>query len=125
MEYLKEDGSLDIERIKSLPVKEYMDAMANLTQEQVKEYVSTLPVEKTYERKPPIKVDKVKGVTPEELWKKLGISDDQSEQITEHNGEEEICEDNSPSIPEEMLHVTIRQVNRPEVTMWAVVSKRE
>lgn len=49
MAYLKEDGSLDIERINSLPYEEYMDAMGDLTQEQVQEYLSKLPIDESDE----------------------------------------------------------------------------
>ena len=40
MALLKEDGSLDIERINKLSLEEYMHEMGTLTQEQVNEYVS-------------------------------------------------------------------------------------
>ena len=38
MVYLKEYGSLDIERINSLPLEDYMDVIGDLTKEQYKEY---------------------------------------------------------------------------------------
>ena len=38
MAFLKEDGSLDIERINKLPLDEYWDVMGSLTEEQVAEY---------------------------------------------------------------------------------------
>lgn len=57
MAYLKEDGSLDIERINSLPLEEYMDAMGDLTQEQVKEYMSKLPIDESNEPMRAINVD--------------------------------------------------------------------
>ena len=38
MVILKEDGSLDIERINKLPLDEYWDVMGSLTEEQVAEY---------------------------------------------------------------------------------------
>lgn len=44
MEYLKEDGSLDIERINKLPLDEYWDIMGSLTEEQVAEYNRNLPI---------------------------------------------------------------------------------
>ena len=44
MAYLKEDGSLDIEYYNSLPLEEWMDEFAALTDEQVDEYISKLPV---------------------------------------------------------------------------------
>lgn len=49
MTYLNEDGSLDIERINQLPLEEYMNAMGDLTQEQVKEYISKQPVNESKE----------------------------------------------------------------------------
>jgi len=63
MAYLKEDGSLDIERINSLPYEEYMDAMGDLTQEQVQEYLSKLPINESNE---PMRVTKVDWLTDEE-----------------------------------------------------------
>ena len=53
MAYLKEDGSLDIEYYNSLPLKEWMDEFATLTDEQVDEYISKLPVN---ESKGPVRV---------------------------------------------------------------------
>lgn len=44
MVFLKENGSLDIERINALPVFEYCDMIGDFTQEQVKEYNSKLPL---------------------------------------------------------------------------------
>ena len=44
MALLKEDGSLDIERINKLPLNEFMDEMGDLTHEQVEEYISRLPI---------------------------------------------------------------------------------
>ena len=43
MAILKEGGSLDVERMNSLPLEEWMDEMGDLTQEQVEEYLSKLP----------------------------------------------------------------------------------
>ena len=47
-EYLKDDGSLDIARINSLPLFEHMHVISSMTQKQYKqywcEYVSHLPV---------------------------------------------------------------------------------
>lgn len=63
MAFLKEDGSLDIERINSLPYEEYMDAMGDLTQEQVQEYLSKLPINESNE---PMRVTKVDWLTDEE-----------------------------------------------------------
>lgn len=47
--YLKEDGSLDIERINKLPIEEYMDVMGDLTQEQYKYYLSKTPINESQE----------------------------------------------------------------------------
>ena len=44
MAFLKEDGSLDIERYNSLPLEEWMNEFATLTDEQIDEYISSLPV---------------------------------------------------------------------------------
>ena len=44
MVLLKEDGSLDIERINKLPLDEYWDVMGSLTEEQVAEYNRNLPI---------------------------------------------------------------------------------
>ena len=57
MVYLKENGELDIERINKLPLEEYMDMMGDLTQEQVKEYVSKLPLNESKEPIKPVVVN--------------------------------------------------------------------
>ena len=49
MALLKEDGSLDIEKMNSLPLEEWMDVMGDLTQEQVEEYLSKLPINESNE----------------------------------------------------------------------------
>lgn len=54
MVYLKEDGSLDVERINSLSIEEFCDTIGNLTQAQRKEYVSHLPINESDEPKMPI-----------------------------------------------------------------------
>lgn len=43
MALLKEDGSLDVERINNLPFEEHVREISNLSQEQFKEYFSKLP----------------------------------------------------------------------------------
>ena len=63
MALLKEDGSLDIEHINSLPLREYMDVMGDLTQEQVQEYLSKLPINESDE---PMRATKVDWLTDEE-----------------------------------------------------------
>ena len=72
MAYLKEDGSLDIERINSLPYEEYMDAMGDLTQEQVQEYLSKLPINESNEPVRAVLVDYPMGVDADELINNLG-----------------------------------------------------
>ena len=49
MALLKEDGSLDIERINNLPYEEYMDEMGTLSEEQIEEYISKLPPDESIE----------------------------------------------------------------------------
>ena len=57
MVYLKEDGSLDIKRINSLPVNEYMDTLGSLTGGQLDEYLAKLPKDESPEPMSAIKVD--------------------------------------------------------------------
>ena len=57
MALLKEDGSLDIERINKLPIKEYMEEIGDLTDEQYNEYLSKLPVNESNEPMQAITVD--------------------------------------------------------------------
>lgn len=57
MVLLKEDGSLDIERINKLPLEEYMYMMGDLTQEQVREYVTKLPINESKEPMKAVIVD--------------------------------------------------------------------
>lgn len=44
MVFLKEDGSLDLERIDQLPVEKFMDMLGEFTSNQMEEYLSKLPV---------------------------------------------------------------------------------
>lgn len=44
MALLKEDGSLDIEWINSLPIEEHIYTISHLTKEQRNEYISKLPI---------------------------------------------------------------------------------
>ena len=44
MALLKEDGSLDVERINKLPYEEKIHEISKLTREQVEEYFSKLPI---------------------------------------------------------------------------------
>ena len=64
MAYLKEDGSLDIERSNSLPLREFMEAIGDLTQEQYKDYISKLPINESME---PVRAITVDWSTEEEL----------------------------------------------------------
>ena len=74
MALLKEDGSLDVERINKLPLEEYMDAMGDLTQEQVKEYISKLPINESYEPMKVINVDSTFdiGVNADDVINNIG-----------------------------------------------------
>lgn len=57
-EFLKEDGSLDVECINKLPLEEYMHTIGGLTQEQVKEYISgVLLIRESQEPMRPVYVD--------------------------------------------------------------------
>ena len=49
MALLKEDGSLDIERINQLPIEEYMEEIGDLTDTQYKEYLSKIPLNESKE----------------------------------------------------------------------------
>ena len=49
MALLKEDGSLNIEWINKLPIEEYWDMMGQLTEKQVLEYNSQLPLNESKE----------------------------------------------------------------------------
>lgn len=57
MALLKEDGSLDIERINALPIEEYMKEVGGLTNEQRKEYYSKTPINESQEPVRPVVVD--------------------------------------------------------------------
>ena len=74
MALLKEDGNLDVDRINKLPLEEYMNAMGDLTQEQVKEYISNLPINESNEPMRAVVVDypmEEDGVDAEELINNL------------------------------------------------------
>ncbi len=73
MEYMKEDGSLDVERINSLPLEEYMDVIGDLTEEQYEEYVSKLPINESNE---PMKAVIVDYTLEEELERGAVIAED-------------------------------------------------
>ena len=73
MAFLKEDGSLDIERYNNLPLEEWMDEFAALTDEQVDEYISKLPVN---ESKEPVRVIVSDYTLEEELERGCVIAED-------------------------------------------------
>ena len=53
---LKEDGSLDVERIRQLPLEEKKRELSRFTREQMNEYVSKIPINESHE---PVKVVEV------------------------------------------------------------------
>lgn len=57
MALLKEDGSLDVERINKLPYEEKIHKISKLTREQVEEYFSKLPIKESHTSITPVKVD--------------------------------------------------------------------
>lgn len=57
MVLLKEDGSLDVERINKLPIEEYMEEIASLNENQYNEYLSTLPLDESNEQVKSVEVD--------------------------------------------------------------------
>ena len=59
MALLKEDGSLDIERIQKLPYNEYIHEISNFTKEQYEEYVSKIPINESQGTVIPIVVEDV------------------------------------------------------------------
>ena len=62
MAILKEDGSLDIERINKLPINEHMKVIGSLTREQFEQYISTIPINEGKDYPRAIRVDAVDGV---------------------------------------------------------------
>ena len=59
MALLKEDGSLDIERIQKLPYKEYLHEISNFSKEQYDEYVSKITINESQQTVYPIVVENV------------------------------------------------------------------
>ena len=72
MALLKEDGSLDIERINKLPIEEYMNVIGDLTKEQYEVYLSKLPINESHEPTRAIKVNYTMGVAAEEVINIIG-----------------------------------------------------
>lgn len=73
MAYIKEDGSLDVERINKLPYEMYMEVMGTLTEAQVNEYLSSLPIN---ESKEPVQAVKVNYTLEDELEQGAVIASD-------------------------------------------------
>ena len=79
MVFLKEDGSLDIERLNALPIEEHMKMVRELTDEQWHFYVSAFSVNEEHQPAKAIIVDysmedEIKrgtGVVADEFLKKL------------------------------------------------------
>ena len=69
MALLKEDGSLDVERINNLPREEYKKEMRSLTREQFEEYRKKTPLREHKGDVPIIKV----GCTLEEDIERRGL----------------------------------------------------
>ena len=73
MEFLKEDGSLDIERIGNLPLEEFMNVVGDLTEEQYEDFLSKLPVNESNE---PMQAVVVDYTLEEDLARGTVIADD-------------------------------------------------
>lgn len=73
MALLKEDGGLDIERINQLPFEEYMKEMGSLTEAQVNEYFSVLPINESNE---PVQAVEVEYTLKDELEQGAVIASD-------------------------------------------------
>lgn len=73
MALLKEDGSLDIDKYESLSIEEWMDAMGDLTQDQVQEYISKAPLNESTGPIKPLKVGPTfdKGVDIDDIIKEF------------------------------------------------------
>lgn len=120
MELLKEDGSLNIEWIHTLPVDKYIKVYGILTREQVDEYWSK--TSSSHRPILPVIVDRpmeTVGVDAKDFLNKL-----MGKNEIECAEEEEICENEEQTVEEEMF-ITIRHLNYPETTLWIVVPKRE
>ncbi len=73
MAYLKEDGSLDVERINKLPLEEKDREISKFTRKQMKEFISKLPIN---ESQTSPKVVKVNYKMEDLLAKGCGTIDD-------------------------------------------------
>ena len=70
---LKEDDSSDVERINNLPREEKIREMGRFTREQMKEYISQMPINKSH---CPVKVIKVDYKMEDLLARGCGTIDD-------------------------------------------------
>jgi hypothetical protein len=70
---LKEDGSLDIERINNLPREEKIREMGKFTRAQMNEYVSKMPINESHT---PVKVIKVDYTMEDLLARGCGTIED-------------------------------------------------
>lgn len=57
MVYLKEDGSLDIERINKLPIEEWMDMVGDMTKEELAYLEAHTPINEGTEQTKGVVVD--------------------------------------------------------------------
>lgn len=57
LKYLNEVGRLDVEKINKLPFEEYMDAMGQLGDEQIQEYLEAMPLDECNEPVHAVEVD--------------------------------------------------------------------
>lgn len=58
MALLKEDGSLDIERINQLPIEQYENVLAQLSEEHFEEYLQRNAINESHE---PIRINYIEG----------------------------------------------------------------
>lgn len=58
MTLLKEDGSLDVERINQLPIEQYEDVLAQLSEERFEEYLSKNSINENHG---PIRINYIEG----------------------------------------------------------------
>lgn len=54
---LKEDGSLDIDRINRLSINDYINVIENLTEQQLEYYNSTIPINESRQHTKAVLVD--------------------------------------------------------------------
>lgn len=73
MALLKEDGSLDVERINNLPREEKIREIGKFTREQMNEYMSKMPINESHE---PVKVIKVDYTMEDLLARGCGTIED-------------------------------------------------